>query len=223
MTPVQFTAAMKTIGWCITALTLTGCISMHSMKTESEFSAPPVNPKVCNYDWQVDMVLSRAEYVWRHDWKAPDGFGNGAATPRIDQLAAACPQPPPARPAKVSAYYLEHGNKVYGWTSRIVAKALWIPTLGTLPLPLSTQFVTCIQTTSDDGLSRYAITEGEISTLVNIWGVGPRFGAERAERTSKLLADLTTQAWAKMWLLEAENLGAEDCRSKLDALAGGPH
>ena len=223
MTTVPCSAALRTIAGCIVVLTLTGCISMHSMKTESEFSAPPVNPKVCNYDWQVDKVLSRAEYVWRHDWRAPDGFRYGAATPSIDQLAAACPQPRPPRPANVSAYYLEHGSKVRGWMTQTLGRALMLATLYTLPLPLSTQFIVCIQATSDDGLSRYAITEGEISTLTNVWGVGPRFGNEKAQRTSILLQDLTSQAWAKMWLHDTENLGAEDCRHKLDSIAGGPH
>ena len=116
MTPVQCAAALKTIACCLTALTLTGCISMHSIKSEGEFSAPPVNPKVCNYDWQLGSVLFSAEGAVSYRWNTLDRFGHTAAQPRVEQLAANCLRPAPARPATVSIYYLEHTDKTYHWS-----------------------------------------------------------------------------------------------------------
>ena len=211
--------ALRCATWCALALSLTGCVSLHSIRSEQEFSAPPVNADVCNYDWQVGQVLFRAEGAVSYPWDTLQSFGHPSTVPHVEQLAASCPRPSPARPATVSVYYLGHVNKTYHWSLISAGRLVWAASLGTVPLPLFWNYAACVQVTSPDGLSRFAIVNGKISSVANLWGRDNSKSA-RSQRISSLLQDLTSQAWTKVWLEPTENLGAEDCRNRLDVLAG---
>jgi hypothetical protein len=222
MTTVQSTAALRIIAGGIAALVLSGCISMHSIKTESEFSAPAVNPNICKYDWQVGPVLFSSEGALSHPWDTLHRFGHPTMVPHVEQLAS-CPRPSPARPATVSVYYLEHINKTYHWSLISAGRLVWAASLGTVPLPLFWNYAACVKVTSPDGLNRFAIAHGKISSVANLWGDGlgrDNIRSARRQRISSLLQDLTSQAWTKVWLAPADDLGAEDCRNRLDVLAG---
>jgi hypothetical protein len=221
--PTRPAFALPLAAWCALAISLTGCVSLHSVRSEQKFSAPPVNADVCNYDWQVGPVLFRAEGAVSYPWDTLHRFGHPNTGPHVKQLAASCPRPSPARPATVSVYYLEHVNKTYHWSLLSAGRLVWAASLGTVPLPLFWNYAACVQVRSPDGLNRFAIAHGEISSVANLWGDGlgrDNIRSARSQRISSLLQDLTSQAWTKLWLEPTENLGAEDCRSRLDVLAG---
>lgn len=212
------TAGMRLITLCTVSLFVSGCISLNSVQSEQEFSAPPDLSRVCSYAWQTGEVLFRAENVTSFSWGSPGAFGYGATLAHVEQLATGCPRPQPERTAKLSVYYLEHESKAYGYAVGLPAAFLTGLTLGTMPVPWVRNYVACVQTTSADGLNRFAIAEGSITSLQNTWGgINMR---HHQERRAKLLQDLTSQAWHKLWLLQAENLGAEDCSQKLEAIVG---
>ena len=218
------TTAMRVIALCVVSFTVSGCISLNSVQSEETFSAPPDLSRVCDYSWNTGETLLRTENLISYGWASPRSFGYGATLPHIEQLTSSCPIPRPERTANLSVYYLEHSSKVYNaavLAPLVLASAY---TLGIAPVPMFRNYVACVQTTSPDGLSRFAIAEGSISTLGNVWGTSdtPRHKgkAEMFELRAKLLQDLTSQAWHKLWRLRGENLDAEDCRHRLEAMVG---
>jgi len=215
---------MRLIALCTVSLFASGCISLNSVQSEEEFFAPPDLSRACAYAWQTGEVLFRAENVISYNWGPPGAFGYGATLTHVDQLTSGCLRPRPERTANLSVYYVEHASKTYTYAVMLPMAYLWGLTLGTMPVPLFRSYVACVQVTSADGLNRFAIAEGNISSVQNVWGGSNtrhhQGKTETTERRAKLLQDLTSQAWHKLWLLQAENLGAEDCRQKLEAIIG---
>lgn len=229
MNPVQCThlliaAEMRVIAMCVVSLFVSGCISLNTVRSEDEFSAAPDLSRVCAYAWKTGEVLFRAENVISYKWGAPSAFGYGATLTKVEELTAGCPRPQPERAANLSVYYLEHASKAYGVAVALPMAFLAGFTLGTMPFPFVRNYVACVQATSEDGLNRFAIAEGSITSLENVWGSSDskkhKGHTETLERRARLMQDLTGQAWHKLWLLQAENLGGEDCRQKLGAIAG---
>jgi hypothetical protein len=209
---------------CAVSLAASGCISLNSVKSEEAFSAPPDPSRVCAYSWNIGETLLRTENLISYGWASPASFGYGATLTHVDQLASSCPVPWPERTATLSVYYLEHVSKAY---NAFVFTPLFfgsVYTLGIAPVPFYRDYVACVQTTSADGLSRIAIAEGSIYTLGNVWGTSnsPHHQGKTKmfELRTKLLRDLTSQAWHKLWHLDVENLGAEGCRHRLEAIVG---
>lgn len=215
---------IRLIAWCAVSLAVSGCISLNSVKSEEAFSAPPDLSRVCDYSWTIGETLLRTENIISYGWASPASFGYGATLPHVDQLASSCPVPRPERTANLSVYYLEHVSKAY---NAFVLMPLFygsMYTLGVAPIPFFRNYVACVQTTSADGLDRLAIAEGSISTLGNVWGTSNtphhQGKTEMFELRVKLLQDLTSQAWHKLWQLDAENPGAGGCRHALEAMVG---
>ncbi|HSC96597.1 MAG TPA: hypothetical protein VLC73_16670 [Burkholderiales bacterium] len=221
---VLITTGVRHIALCAVSLVISGCISINSVKSEETFSAPPDTSRVCAYTWNIGETLLRTENIISYGWASPRSFGYGATLPHIEQLGSSCPFPRPERTANLSVYYLEHANKLY---NTFVLTPLFfgsLYTLGIAPIPYFRNYVACVQTTSADGLGRFAIAEGSISTLGNVWGMGNtrhhQGKTEMIALRAKLLQDLTSQAWHKLWQLDAENLGAEGCRHRIETMVG---
>ena len=203
---------------------LAGCVSMHSIRTEDEYSAARDIPAACGYAWETGDVLFRAEYVVSYRWGEPAAFGYGLRL-HVAELPAKCPEPrvPGAPAAKVSAHFIEYGNKVYGWVT-VLPLAFYVGlTVGFGPFPSFRSYAVCVQVTGD-GLDRSAIAEGSISSLENVWGgsdTKQRQGRqETLARRSLVMKDLATQAWHKLWLAPAADPGGKSCSERLDAIAG---
>jgi len=101
--------------------------------------------------------------------------------------------------------------------------------LGAIPFPVSRNYVACVEAVSPEGLNRFALAEGSITAVSNIWSSwghdqlpADHIGTRWDEQGAKLFKDLTDQAWHKLWLLEAENLGFEGCRYRLESMFGKP-
>ena len=221
----EITTGMRLIALCAASFAISGCISINSVKSEEAFSAPPELSRVCAYSWTIGETLLRTENIISYGWASPASFGYGATLPHIEQLASSCPIPWPERTANLSVYYLEHSSKVY---NAFVLVPLFFgsvyTTLGIAPIPYFRNYVACVQTTSADGLGRFAIAEGSISSLANVWGQSNtrhhQGKTEMFDLRAKLLQDLTSQAWHKLWQLDAENLDAEGCRQRLETMVG---
>lgn len=221
------TTGRRLIALCAASLAVSGCISINSVKSEEAFSAPPDLSRVCAYSWNMGETLLRTENIISYGWAPPGSFGYGATLPHIEQLTSSCPIPGPERTANLSVYYLEHASKVY---NAVVLAPLFFgsayATLGIAPVPYFRNYVACVQTTSPDGLNRFAIAEGSVSSLANVWGQSNtrhhQGKTEMFDLRAKLLQDLTSQAWHKVWQLDAENLDAEGCRQRLETMVGRP-
>ena len=218
------TTVMRLVAICAVSLAVSGCISLNTVQSEGSPSAPPDLSRVCAYSWNNGETLLRTENLISYGWASPASFGYGATLPHVEQLTANCPIPRPERTANLSVYYLEHSSKVYN--AAVLAPLILASgyTLGIAPVPFFRNYVACVQTTSPDGLNRFAIAEGSISTLANVWGQSNTRHYQGKTETfalrAKLLQDLTSQAWHKLWSLQDENLGAEDCRHRLEAMVG---
>ncbi|MGH8443383.1 MAG: hypothetical protein ACRETF_10840, partial [Nevskiaceae bacterium] len=193
-----------------------GCVSLNSVSSETRFAAPPDPARPCAYAWQTGEVLFRSANVRSFVSGPPAVFGNGAMDAPGRGLVMRCPTHRPARNANVSVYYLQYAHKAYDWlTLPMIAAAGYSG--GLVPLPTFRHYVVCLEATSDEGLARYAMARGSIDSLQNVWGAQlDREPLKGSDRVAKMLQDLTSQAWHKLWLLERENLGAEDCQQKLE-------
>lgn len=219
------TAGRRLIALCAVSLAVSGCVSINSVKSEEAFSAPPDLSRVCAYSWNIGETLLRTENIISYGWASPRSFGYGATLPHIERLTSGCPIPGPDRTANLSVYYLEHTSKVYN--AAVLAPLMlgsMYATLGIAPVPSFRNYVACVQTTSPDGLNRFAIAEGSVTSLGNIWGQGNsrhhQGKTEMFNLRAKLLQDLTSQAWHKLWQLDAENLDTGGCRHRLETMVG---
>jgi hypothetical protein len=222
---VLIPAVMRLIALCAVSLLVSGCISLHSVRSEEESSSAPDLSRVCAYAWRTGEVLFRSDSP-NTNWEAPNNFGYGTTLPHIEELATGCPRPHAERVANLSVYYLEHESKVYHYALGLPMAFLTGLTLGTFPVPVERYYFACVQATSSDGLNRFAIATGRSNSLQNLWGGVDGdtrrrlMRTEETERRAKLMKELTSQAWHKLWRLQAENSGAENCRQKLDAIVG---
>jgi hypothetical protein len=221
---VLITTGLRHIALCAVSLVISGCISINSVKSEEAFSAPPDASRACAYSWNIGETLLRTENIISYGWASPRSFGYGATLPHIEQLASSCPFPRPERTANLSVYYLEHSSKVYNTFVLVPLFFGSVYTLGIAPIPHFRNYVACVQTTSADGLGRFAIAEGSISSLANVWGQSNtrhhQGKTAMFDLRAKLLQDLTNQAWHKLWQLDTENLGTEGCRHRVEAMVG---
>jgi hypothetical protein len=220
--PSRSSFALRCATWCALALSLTGCVSLHWVRSEKEFSEPPANAAACDYDWQLGQVLFRAGWQPSHGWEPPERRGHGALVAHVTQLTSGCTAPESARRATVSVYTQEHVRS-YPDILAISAYLVSLYSLGTVPLPSFRVHAACVHVTSPDGLNRTAVAQGKIWSLDNIWGdggIGPQAKRGMPQRTSNQLQDLTSQAWTKLWLSPAGTEGTEACQQRLDVLAG---
>lgn len=143
----------------------------------------------------------------------PPNYRRKAPILNAEQLTSDCTGPQPERTATLSTYYAIRENylvSIIGASVGVVS----VFTAGILPFPWSKSYDVCVEATSEDGLNRFAAAEGNLYLLWNWWAFGFRSDDLDAVAT-KLMNDLTNQAWQKMWLLQGENLGDEDCRRTL--------
>ena len=223
--PSRSSFALRCATWCALALSLTGCVSLHWVRSEKEFSKPPANAAACDYDWQLGQVLFRAGWAPSYGWEPPERRGHSALVAHATQLTSGCTAPEPARRGTVSVYTQRHVRsypEILGFSAYLVT----LYSLGTVPLPSFHVHAACVHVTSPDGLNRTAVAQGKIWSLGNVWGMlsdggtGPEAKRGMAQRTSNQLQDLTNQAWTKLWLSPAETHGTQDCQQQLDVLAG---
>ena len=217
-------AVLRPLALGVASLLVGGCISLNSVQSEKQLSTPPDLSRMCAYSWKKGEALFRAENILSYDWGPPSAFGYGAVLSGVEKLASGCPDTEPRPPAEVSVYYLEYASKLYGWAVVVPTALLSVFTIGITPVPVARNYVACVQATSSDGLDRVAIAEGSISSLENVWGgIDWRFAKGKTERTQRrvqLMQDLTSQAWHKLWREQDDNLGAQNCTHKLEAIAG---
>jgi hypothetical protein len=209
--------------WAMAAL-VSGCVSVNSVTSEEQFLTPPDPSQVCAYAWKADEVLFRAENVYSYHWAAPSAFGYGDIDGYAAELWRACDQRRSPDVARLSLYYLEYGSKVYGHTMRIPMALITGLSLGTMPLPFFRSYTVCAEANLPHGQKRLAMAEGSVSTLANIWGMGnSKYNegeTEAKERRARLMRDLASQAWHKLWLADGQATGTESCRHRLETLIG---
>lgn len=227
--PSRSSFALRCATWCALALSLTGCVSLHWVRSEKEFSAlpapAPAPAPACDYDWQLGQVLFRAGWEPKYGWEAPERRGHGALAAHVTQLTSGCIAPAPARIGTISVFTQEHLRSYPDFLIFNAYLATFF-SLGTVPLPSFRVHAACVHVTSPDGLNRTAVAQGKIWSLGNVWGmlsddgIGPEAKDAVRQRTSNQLYELTSQAWTKLWLAQAETHGTEDCQQRLDVLAG---
>ena len=227
--PNRSSFALRCATWCALALSLTGCVSLHWVRSEKKFSELPAHATACDYDWQLGQVLFRAGWAPSYGWEPPERRGHGALVAHVTQLTSGCTAPDSARRATVSVYTQEH-VRAYPDILAFSAYLVTLYSLGTVPFPFFRVHAACVHVTAPDGLNRTAVAQGKIWSLGNFWGmlsddgIGPQAKGGMPQRTSDQLQDLTNQAWTKLWLSPAETEGTEDCQQQLDVLAGRePH
>ena len=215
-------------GLCAAMLALNGCVSMHSVESEALLSAPPDFSQASPCSWTKVTVLHGHNGVLSTGWDVPHSGNWAGVLPHIAELTSTCPSPIAAPSGELSVYLME----LVSTGTLVASPALALLngfSLGAMPLPVSRNYIACVEAVSPDALRRFAVAEGNITSVANMWsawGHG-QMPAEYVhawwqERGTKLLKELTDQAWHKFWLAQAESPGAEGCRHQLESRVGEP-
>jgi len=209
-------------------LLLSGCIASYSIRHEEPIQAAPDSALVCRYNWSADEPFFRSENIYSYQWAPASNFGHHDLAAALRDLTSACPNSISADrlDAKISAHALRRASKFNrGAMALPMAYATGL-TLGFMPIPLTDHFSVCLDITSQDGLHRTAVAQGQLDRFINMWGSSNhRYNQGKDEQRQKLdqvMRELTVHAWRKAWLpAPGEPSPVINCRDELDWIAKG--